>query len=128
MSVAQQLVLVAMGGAVGAIARYGATLITHHMLGRDFPYGTLLVNVLGSFAIGIFFVVFVERVAQDSPLRLLLIVGVLGAFTTFSTFSLDTLSLIERGALSAAVINVLVNVALCLAACWVGLAAARELI
>ena len=122
-----QVLVVAAGGAVGAVLRYGMGNAAQAMLGRGFPYGTLSVNVLGSLLIGGFYVLLVERAALAEEWRLALIVGVLGSFTTFSSFSLETLELIEKGAAGLAFSNVLLNVVLCLGACWLGLILARQL-
>ncbi|MDX1498167.1 MAG: fluoride efflux transporter CrcB [Salinisphaeraceae bacterium] len=121
-----QLLYVAAGGAVGALLRYGVVLLSQNLWGRDFPYGTLLVNVLGSLLIGLAYVWIVERLALGDAWRLAFMVGVLGAFTTFSSFSIETLQLVERGAALAALSNILLNVSLCLVACWLGLLAARQ--
>jgi CrcB protein len=83
---------------------------------HKFPYATLAVNVLGSFGMGLLFVVIVERAALPAEMRSLLMVGFLGAFTTFSTFSLDALSLWQNGQLSLALVYVLATVVLCLVA------------
>ena len=121
-----QVLYVAAGGAVGALLRYGAVLLSQNLWGRDFPYGTLLVNVLGSLLIGLAYVWIVERLALGDAWRLAFMVGVLGAFTTFSSFSIETLQLVERGAALAALSNILLNVSLCLVAYWLGLLAARQ--
>lgn len=119
------LVPIALGGAVGAIMRYLASLGIHGIAGTGFPYGTLLVNVLGSFLIGVLYVVIIESPAGFTHYRAPLIVGLLGAFTTFSAFSLETIHLLEGGEMVKAGCNVLLNVVLCLAACWGGLSLAR---
>lgn len=118
---------VAIGGAAGALLRFAAGELVHGRLGREFPYGTLSVNVLGSLCIGLFYVWLVERAALSETWRLALIVGLLGSFTTFSSFSLETLQLVDRGELLAAMVNVLASVVLCLAACGAGLWLARQL-
>ena len=107
---------VAVGGALGAMARYAVSLWLLNTSGPKFPYATLTVNVLGSFIMGLLFVVIVERAALPAEMRSLLMVGFLGAFTTFSTFSLDALNLWQNGHLFAALVYVLVTVALCLVA------------
>lgn len=119
-----QLLLVAAGGAIGAVMRYGTGLL---LQGRGFPYATLSVNVVGSLFIGLFYVWIVEKAVLPDEWRLAVMVGVLGAFTTFSSFSLETLQLLERGALPAALANVVLNVTLCLAGCWLGLLTARQI-
>ncbi|MDA0824364.1 MAG: fluoride efflux transporter CrcB [Proteobacteria bacterium] len=117
--------LVALGGAVGAMARYSASLGIHGIFGHGFPYGTLLVNVVGSFIIGLLYIVITESAAEYGHYRTPVMVGVLGAFTTFSAFSLETVHLLEAGDMFKASLNVLLNVILCLAACWLGLTIAR---
>lgn len=121
-----QILSVAAGGAAGALMRYGMVSTAQAWLGRDFPYGTLAVNVLGSLLIGGLYVWLVERMALGEVWRLALIVGVLGSFTTFSSFSMETLQLLEKGAAGAALLNILLNVILCLLACWSGLLLARQ--
>ncbi|MEM9386405.1 MAG: fluoride efflux transporter CrcB [Pseudomonadota bacterium] len=122
------LALVAFGGALGATARYVTTVAMQAWLGRAFPWGTLSVNALGSFAMGIAFVALAslgdEQRATDG--RLLLMTGVLGGFTTFSAFSLETLALMEQGAWMRSAANVGASVTLCLAATFAGLALARQ--
>ncbi len=119
------LLPIALGGAVGAILRYLASLGIHGLAGTGFPYGTLLVNVLGSFLIGVLYVVIIEAPAGFTHYRAPLMVGLLGAFTTFSAFSLETVHLLEGGEVVKAGLNVLLNVVVCLAACWGGLTLAR---
>ena len=122
-----RLLAVAAGGAFGALARYGLTVAVHAVVGRGFPWGTLAANVLGSFAMGLLYVLLLERSAAPPEVRALLLTGLLGAFTTFSTFTVETLNLVEAGALGRAAANVLASVALCLLAAWVGMGAARQL-
>ena len=122
-----QLLAIAAGGSIGAVLRYLASSGVHIWLGRGFPYGTLLVNVLGSFIMGLLYELFLQRISVSDEIRALLLVGVLGAFTTFSTFSMETISLIEQGDLSKAVLNVLLSVILCLSAAWFGLFVVRQL-
>lgn len=117
--------VIALGGAIGAVARYAAALGIHGVAGHGFPYGTLLVNVAGSFAIGMLYVVIIESGSGLAHYRAPLMVGLLGAFTTFSAFSLETIHLMEAGNMLKASANVLLNVVLCLAACWGGLALGR---
>lgn len=119
--------LVAGGGAIGAMLRYGMVTMAQNLLGKDFPYGTLMVNVVGSLLIGVLYVVLVERNVLSDAWRLAFVVGVLGSFTTFSSFSLETLQLMQQSGAFAALLNVLSNVLLCLLFCWLGLAATRYL-
>lgn len=122
-----RVLAIAGGGAVGALLRYWMSSGTHALLGRGFPYGTLVVNVLGSFAVGFLFVLFLERMTLSGEWRAGILIGVLGAFTTFSTFSIETLNLLEDGAHLKASLNVALSVALCLAGAWFGLLLGRTL-
>ena len=122
-----QVFAIAAGGAVGAVFRFWVSTGVYQLLGRGFPWGTLLVNVLGSFLMGLLFVLFLERSLVSGEWRAAILVGVLGAFTTFSTFSIETLNLIGQADYLKAVGNVLVSVAACILACWAGLALGRQL-
>jgi CrcB protein len=121
------LLFVACGGAVGAMLRYGISSGIYAWTGRAFPYGTLAVNILGSFAIGLLSILLVERFNVPQELRLGLVVGVLGALTTFSTFSWDTLDLMQQGLMTRALLNVLLNVVLCIGAAYVGMVWAKSM-
>jgi CrcB protein len=99
----------------------------YRLLGRDFPWGTLAVNALGSLLMGLLFVLFVERLAAGPELRAAVLIGFLGAFTTFSTFSFETLALIEGGYLVRALLNMATSLLVCLLACWAGLLLGRSL-
>lgn len=123
----QQLLAIAIGGAVGAVLRFTVSTSVHRVMGKDFPYGTLTVNVLGSLLMGFFFIMLVERQISSIELRSGLLFGVLGAFTTFSSFSFETLALLESGDWGKALINVFMSVTLCLLATWVGLGIGRQL-
>ena len=122
-----QVLAIAAGGAVGALLRYWTSIAVHSRLGAAFPYGTLVVNVLGSLLMGFLYIWLVERMAAGPALRAFLLIGVLGAFTTFSTFSLETLNLMEAGHAGKALANVLVSVIVCVAAAGLGVLAARQL-
>ena len=93
----------------------------YRLLGRELPWGTLVVNTLGSFPMGLMFVLFMERSTAGPELRAAVLVGFLGAFTIFSTFSLETLALIDAGYPGRALLNVILSVLVCLSAWWVGL-------
>lgn len=121
------IIAIAGGGAVGALLRYWGGNTIHVLLGKDFPYGTLAVNVFGSLLMGFLFVLLNDKLDAAPEWKSLLLVGLLGAFTTFSAFSIETLGLIEQGALLKAGLNILLSVALCLLACWAGLSVARQL-
>jgi fluoride exporter len=114
------LLFVAMGGALGAVLRYSISSGIYNWFGRSFPYGTLVVNVLGSLAIGLLSILLVQKFNVSQEIKLGLVVGVLGALTTFSTFSWDTLHLLEQGFVQRAFLNVLLNVVVCIAAAWLG--------
>ena len=113
---------IAIGSALGGAARYGITLWAARTWGETFPWGTLLINVLGSFVIGLVF----NLTVPDGPLpandnvRLFVMSGLCGGFTTFSAFSLQTLDLMRFGSLPRAMANVLLSVTLCLAAVAAG--------
>lgn len=122
----QQLLAIAGGGALGAVLRFLMSSNIYRIVGRDFPYGTLAVNVLGSLLMGVFFILIVERGALSIEWRNVIMIGFLGAFTTFSTFSIETLALLESGELSRAMLNIFLSVALCLAATWIGLIIGKQ--
>ena len=117
---------VAAGGAIGAGLRWLVVRWAGHALGLAFPYGTLIVNVLGSLAMGVIAVIMMERLPGSwGRFAPYLMTGVLGGFTTFSAFSLDALFLIERGRNLAAVAYIGGSVVLSIAGLWAGLALAR---
>ncbi len=122
------VILVAAGGAVGSVARYLVGVWSVRMLGLAFPWGTLIVNLVGSFAIGLLTELIARRFNASMELRLLLVTGFLGGFTTFSAFSLDTIALYERGQVSTAAIYVLASIVLSLAATFAGMAAIRSVL
>lgn len=120
---------IAMGGAVGSVLRHLAGRAALFLWGGAFPYGTLFVNVTGSFLMGLFIAVFAAQGEHFSPsLRAFLSVGVLGGFTTFSTFSLDVATLYERGAFFYAFFYVALSLLLSLAAIACGLFIGRNMI
>lgn len=122
-----QILAIAGGGALGALGRFWLSTGVYRLLGRDLPWGTLVVNVLGSFLMGLLFVLFIERSTAGPELRAAVLVGFLGAFTTFSTFSVETLLLIEAGYLGRAFLNLWMSVLACLSVCWVGFLLGRLL-
>jgi len=120
------ILAIAIGGAVGAVGRFYLSTSVYSLIGRDFPYGTLAVNVLGSVAMGLLYALALERFPLTPELRAGLLVGLLGAFTTFSTFSIETLQLMEDGEQVKAALNALLSVILCVAGCWVGVVLGRQ--
>ena len=123
-----QLLVIAIGGAFGAVMRFLVSTGLYQWLGRGFPYGTLLVNVIGSFLIGLLSETLVlQRVTAALDYRAAILVGFIGAFTTFSTFSLETFYLLEQGQFNKAALNIALSVASCLVAVWLGLLCGRGL-
>ncbi len=106
---------VAGGGALGSLLRYGAVLLSERIWPAAFPWGTVIVNIVGSFIIGWF-----ASVPASQDMRLLVMTGICGGFTTFSAFSLQTMVLLRAGDFTLAGLNVLLSVALCLAATFAG--------
>jgi len=100
---------IALGGSIGACLRYGVSLWSKNIWGTGFPYGTLIVNVLGSFLLGFLMMVLTHKFATPAWLKQLLFVGVLGAFTTFSTFSLESMQLLQAGKELLAAKNIAFN-------------------
>jgi CrcB protein len=121
-----QVLAIAAGGAVGSVLRFWMSTWVHSFAGRSFPYGTLTVNVLGCLAMGFLFVLFVDRLSDNTVLRAGILIGVLGGFTTFSSFSIETLNLIEQGAWLKAVVNMTGSLLLCIGASWVGVILGRQ--
>jgi CrcB protein len=123
-----QLIAIALGGASGSVLRFLVSSGVYQWLGRGFPYGTLAVNVMGSFLIGLLAeALILQRIIFTLEYRAAILVGVLGGFTTFSSFSLETIYLIEQGSFTKAALNVLVSVVACLFAVWIGLLFGRSL-
>lgn len=117
---------VAVAGAAGALARWGLATWTGQRF-PGFPWGTLLVNVTGSFALGLLFILLTERTGASATTRLAVTTGFLGAYTTFSTFSLETARLLEDGAFGQAGLNILASLALGLIGVWLGIALGRAI-
>jgi CrcB protein len=123
-----QALLVAVGGAIGSLLRYYVGLGSLRLMGPGFPWGTLVVNVVGCFIIGVFAEMIARRFNASVELRLLLITGFLGGFTTFSAFSLDAISLFERGEVFAGGIYIAASVGLSMMAVMAGLGLMRVLL
>lgn len=112
--------VIAIAGALGAVARYGLSGISHKMLGSNFPYGTFIVNILGCFAIGFIMKVSLTTTLIPETWRIAITVGFIGALTTFSTFSYETIKLIEDSSYALAITNIAANVVLGIAATIAG--------
>ena len=121
----KHLIFIALGGAGGALARHWLSGLVHASAKTHFPWGTLSVNLLGSFLIGIMYILIVERGLVHPDWRSVAIVGFLGAFTTFSTFSLETIALLEAGQPGLALGYVLGSVVVCIFAVWLAMSLAR---
>lgn len=122
-----QLVYIGIFGGLGCITRFLAAGWTHQFFGRSLPYGTLLVNVVGSFSLGLLMTFGLRSTLLSPELRIGLTVGFMGGFTTFSTFSYETLRLLEEGSFWQAGVNILLNVLLCLLFAMLGVLVARQL-
>ena len=107
-------ILVSAGAAIGGAARYWLSSYVYKFFPENFPYGTLIVNIIGSFVLGIIIFVFDNRELLSPNLRIFLTIGLCGGFTTFSTFSLETVNLIRNSQYLFASINILSSVILCL--------------
>ena len=112
---------IALGGAAGASLRFFISQIVLNWLGKGFPFATLMVNISGSLVMGFLYGLIEQGTIEVSVYRTLIGIGFLGAFTTFSTFSLDTLLLIQQGDFIKAMINILLNVTLCILAAGLGM-------
>lgn len=120
-----RLLLISLGGAVGTALRYLVALGTPRVLGTSFPYGTLIVNVVGSFLLGTIMHVGLTTSVMSPTVRLVLATGVMGGFTTYSTFNYETLEYLREGALGLAALNLAATLLLCLLAGALGLALGR---
>jgi CrcB protein len=120
-----QLTGIALGGALGSVLRFLISTRVYQWLGRDFPYGTLTVNVLGCLLMGFLFVFMTERLLS-AEWRATVLIGFLGGFTTFSSFSMETVTLLEQSAYFRAILNIFLSVTLCLFATVIGMEIARR--
>ncbi len=111
---------IALGGAFGASSRYLVNELCVVLLGRGFPYGTLTVNVVGSFIMGLLIAAFESEIIAIEPWRQIIGLGFLGALTTFSTFSMDNVLLMQQGAFLKMGLNIMLNVILSISAAWLG--------
>ena len=112
---------VALGGACGASLRFYISQLVLNWLGKGFPFATLMVNITGSFIMGLLYQLIEHEILDINVHRTLIGIGFLGAFTTFSTFSLDSLLLLQQGEVLKTAINILLNVSLCIGAAALGM-------
>ncbi len=120
--------IVFLGGGIGAALRHGVNLAAARLFGTVFPYGTLIINVLGSLAMGLIAEYFALKMGLPQRMRLFLTTGILGGFTTFSAFSLEAALLYERGQVAGAGIYVVASVVLAIGALFAGMAIVRMLV
>ena len=120
--------IVFLGGGIGAALRHGVNLFAARLLGAGFPYGTIIINVVGSLAMGLIAEYFALKAGLPQRWRLFLTTGILGGFTTFSAFSLEAALLYERGELIGAAIYVVASVVLAIGALFAGLAIVRLIV
>jgi CrcB protein len=121
-------VIVFLGGGLGAALRHGVNIAASRMLGTAFPYGTLFINVAGSFAMGLIAELFALKAGLPQHWRLFLTTGILGGFTTFSAFSLEAALLYERGQAASAAVYVVASVVLAIGALFAGMAIVRVVV
>ena len=119
--------LVALGGALGSVARYFVSLWSVRLAGPSFPWGTLTVNIVGAFLIGLMVETIARRFDASAEMRLFLVTGILGGFTTWSSFTLDAVALFERGDLGLSALYLGGSLVVSFAAVFAGLALGRAL-
>jgi len=119
---------IALGGSLGAVCRYWVSTSTYNWLGTEFPYGTLLVNVSGSFLMGFLVILLTEKLSLPEEVKLALLVGFLGSYTTFSTFAMDGLNGLHNGAIMKVSAYVAISVVGSLLGVWIGYLSARLLL
>jgi len=119
---------IAAGGAIGALMRHGVNIAAVKIMGHGFPYGTLTVNILGSFLMGAIIIAFAQIFQPTETMRVFIITGLLGAFTTFSTFSLDVATLFERGEYLTTAAYLSASVVLSIATLFAGMAIVKGFI
>lgn len=122
------ITLIFIGAGFGGVLRYGVSTGIYNLFNKNYPYGTLVVNVSGSFLMGFLFVLLLERFQSIAPqLRALLLIGFLGGYTTFSSFSIETINLMENANWFPAIVNILLSTILCLMAAWTGVILGKTL-
>lgn len=121
------MVFIGVFGALGCMSRYLVSGWVYALAGRSLPYGTMAVNVIGSFLLGLLMEEGLRSTMLSSEVRMGITVGFMGGFTTFSTFSFETVRLLEEGSLFQAGTNVLLNIVLCVTCAFLGIFLARQL-
>ncbi|HBU99336.1 MULTISPECIES: fluoride efflux transporter CrcB [Thalassospira] len=119
---------IALGGAIGAVARHSVSVMMGSIMGSGFPWGTLTVNIVGSFLMGALLEISALKLSLSPEIRALLVTGFLGAFTTFSTFSLDVATLYERGNLGLTALYIIVSVVVGISALFGAIALVRGIL
>jgi len=120
-----KFLVIGFGGFFGAILRYSVSKVATIYFGNTIPYGTLIVNGLGSFLLAFLYTISIEKSAISENMRFFIGVGFMGAFTTFSTFSVETLNLFEDGAYMLSSLNVILNVGISIFAAFLGMYLAK---
>jgi CrcB protein len=119
---------IALGSAIGGVGRYLLGGVIHRLSGGTFPIGTLIINITGSFLLGLIYRYSADSAAITPEVRAMLTIGVCGGYTTFSSFSYESVRLIEDGQAGRALAYVLLSVGLCLCGTFLGIVAGRELV
>ena len=119
------IISVAVGGGIGALGRYFVMESVNYWLGQDFPYSTLIVNVIGSLIMGLLFSCLAITLSPSAEIRGFLVIGFLGSFTTFSAFSLDVITLVQQGEFLPALLYIIVSVVFSVLALFAGMSISR---
>lgn len=120
--------LIFLGGGLGCLMRFWVSYGAHLLMGNNFPYGTLIVNVTGSFLMGLILTIILKHFSYlELGLRAFLLAGFLGGYTTFSSFSIESVHLIERGEISKSLLNIGLSMTMCLTVTWLGIILGRKL-
>jgi len=121
----KQVAAIAVGASAGAVCRWWVVLLMQRWFGAGYPWATLLVNAVGSFALGFLVIWFLDKTHLSDAVRLMLTVGFLGSFTTFSTFSVETIRLMEQGSVATSFMHIIGTVVLCVGMAWLGMLLAK---
>ncbi len=121
----EKLLVIGLGGFLGAVLRYEISGLAHRVWGAQFPFGTLAVNLLGCFVLGLFMTLAEGRFLVSPQWRTFIGIGLLGAFTTFSTFSFETMALLQESLYLKAILNISLSLFFGLVAMWLGIMTAK---